>query len=283
VSLIKNLAVVRGGGDIATGSIYRLAAVGIKILVLEIERPTVIRRTVAFAQAVYDGEATVEGMRAVRVASPGDAFKKSLAGQISVLVDPSGESIRELEPEIVIDAMLAKRNLGTTADMAKIVVGLGPGFTAGMDVHAVIETKRGHYLGSVIYKGCAEPNTGIPGMIGGYGAERVIHSPAAGTVRNIAAIGDIVKKDEIIARVGNTEVPSPLDGVLRGLIQDGILVPKGFKIGDVDPRGKIEYCYSISDKARAVAGGTLEAVLSLRCGFRPSVMAADFMVNCRKY
>ena len=260
----SDLVVVRGAGDIATGTIYRLVRCGFQVVVLEIGEPTVIRRTVAFASAVFEGAAKVEGMEAVRAAGVKEALRIVSGGRIPVLVDPDAQCLGELKPTVVVDAILAKRNLGTRIDMADIVVGLGPGFTAGEDVHAVVETNRGHHLGTVILSGSTAPDTGIPGVIGGYGKERVIYSPAGGRIRTSANIGDTVKKGEIVAHVEEVPVFASLDGVLRGLIHDGLTVKPGMKIGDVDPRNVPEHCFTISDKARAIAGGVLEAILYLR-------------------
>lgn len=260
----NDLIIVRGGGDIASGTVHRLVRCGFKVLVLEVEQPTVIRRTVSFAQAVFDGETEVEGIRAVRVKSAGDALLEAERKRVPVIIDEPGDSIHVLKPEMVVDAVLAKKNIGTYATMAPIVIGLGPGFTAGEDVHAVIETNRGHNLGRLILKGSAEPNTDNPGEIGGYSVERIIRSPAKGLVKTTASIGDIVEKGQIVAYVGEVPVPAPLDGVLRGLIQNGLTVGDGLKIGDIDPRKHTEYCFSISDKARAIAGGVLEAILYLQ-------------------
>jgi xanthine dehydrogenase accessory factor len=269
--MYNDLVIVRGGGDLATGTIHRLTRCGFKVAVLEVGQPTVIRRTVAFAQAVFDGEATVEGIQAVRVNTVEEFSEIHKQKKIPILIDPAGESIKALKPQVVVDAIIAKRNLGTSLKMAPVVIGLGPGFTAGLDVHAVIETNRGHNLGRVIYNGSAEPDTGNPGEIGGYGKERIVRSPAAGIVHTKAKIGDIVEKDDIIGYIGEVPVLSPLNGVLRGLIQEGIEVPGNYKIGDVDPRGIVEHCYSISDKARAIAGGVLEAMLHLGQGDRSVV------------
>ena len=179
-----------------------------------------------------------------------------------VVEDPDGLWIDKLKPQIVVDAILAKKNMGTYKDMAPLVIGLGPGFTAGDDVHVVVETMRGHQLGRIITKGMAIPNTGIPGVIAGVGKERVIHSPAAGKMRNVAQITDIVKKGDIIAYIDDTPVYASLDGVLRGLLRDGFDIPKGFKIADIDPRiSEQGNCFTISDKARTIAGGVLQAVL----------------------
>lgn len=260
----EGLAVVRGGGDLATGTVCRLARCGFGVVVLETPCPTVIRRTAAFASAVFDGEAAVEGLTAVKAASAGDCFAILRAGKIPVLVDPGCESLGEFDPEVLVDAIIAKRNLGTHTGMASAVIGLGPGFCAGRDVHAVVETNRGHNLGRVIWRGGAEPNTGTPGTVGGYTQQRLVRAPAPGVIGSAARIGDSVKKGQMIAQVDGVPVYAPLDGVLRGLIQPGLRVEQGMKIGDVDPRNKREYCFSVSDKARAIAGGVLEAALVLR-------------------
>lgn len=229
----ERLVIVRGGGDLATGTIYRLWKLGFAVLALEIECPLVVRRTVAVAQAVFDGECAVEGMRAVKISSP-EEFDPSLG--INVLIDPSAESTRTLKPEIVVDALIAKYNNGTRRNMAPIVIGLGPGFSAPDDVHAVIETQRGHSLGRVIWRGAAEPNTGDPGMVGGYGRERLLRAPANGSVKEFCRIGDSVAENEIIAEVAGVPVKTVLAGVVRGLIHPSVTVVKGQKIGDIDPR-----------------------------------------------
>lgn len=260
----NNLVIVRGGGDLATGTIARLRQCGFPVVVLEVPAPSAIRRTVAFCEAVYTGAQTVEGMTCRRAGTP-DAARAMLAqGELPLLVDPEGASIAALRPMAVVDAILAKKNLGTRRQMAPITVALGPGFTAGQDVDAVVETMRGHDLGRVIYTGAARPNTGVPGLIGGYGAERVIHSPAAGTLRAVRRIGDGVEQGEPIAFVGGTPVPATLTGLLRGLIRDGYPVTEGLKIADIDPRaGEAKNCFTISDKSRCIAGGVVEALLHL--------------------
>lgn len=255
------LVAVRGGGDLATGVVHRLIMSGFRVVILEIEQPTVIRRTVSFAEAVYVGDVTVEGIMARKVHSTEEAFQCITDGVLPVLVDPLAVSLEKLKPHIVVDAILAKKNLGTKKEMAPVVIGLGPGFCAGEDVHAVIETNRGHNLGRVFYKGSAEPDTGIPGIIGGFDYQRVLRAPVSGVIRNVKEICTRVKAGEIIAYVENSPVISNLDGVLRGLITDGLTVTKNLKIGDVDPRCKIEYCYSVSDKARSLGGGVLEAIM----------------------
>ena len=263
---MKNLIIVRGGGDLATGTIYKLKKSGFPVLILEVPNPSAIRRNVAFCEAVYQGSQRVEDMTCYLAESVEQAEQFISQGKLCVLVDPKGESISRLEPLAVIDAILAKKNLGTNRNMAPITLALGPGFTAGEDVDAVIETKRGHNLGRVLWKGAAAPNTGIPGIIGGYGKERVIHSPAKGILRNVKKITDTVSKGEVIAVVeteeGDVSVEATLDGILRGLIRDGYPVHVGFKMADIDPRAEeYENCFTISDKARCIAGGVLEAVL----------------------
>ena len=269
MSGVENLIIVRGGGDLATGTIYKLHQCGFPVLVLETANPSAIRRNVAFSEAVYQGTQTVEGLTCTLASSAAEAEEWLKRGRLTMLVDPAGTAIDYFTPLAVVDAILAKKNLGTCRDMAPITVALGPGFTAGVDVDAVVETKRGHNLGKVLYSGSAAPNTGIPGIIGGYGKERVIHSPAAGILRNVAKITDTVEKGQVIAYVetenGKISVYATLTGLLRGLIRDGYPVSQGFKIADIDPRlDEYNNCFTISDKARCIAGGVLEAILHLR-------------------
>lgn len=265
----ENVIIVRGGGDLATGTIYKLYQCGFSVLVLETERPSAIRRNVAFSEAVYQGSQTVEGVTCLLANSFEQANAYLREGKLTMLVDPAGDCIDDFQPLAVVDAILAKKNLGISRGFAPITVALGPGFEAGVDVDAVVETKRGHNLGKVLYSGAAAPNTGIPGIIGGYGKERVIHSPASGILRNVARITDTVTQGQTIALVeteaGEVPVQATLTGLLRGLIRDGYPVTKGFKIADIDPRLE-EYnnCFTISDKARCIAGGVLEAILHLK-------------------
>lgn len=273
----KDLIVVRGAGDLATGTIHRLKKAGFRLLVLEAEHPAAIRRQVALSEAVYAGSARVEDVEAVRmdVDLAEKKNRKEFLEQemeriwkkdgVPVLVDPAGLSIAALRPAVVVDAILAKKNLGTTKEMAPLVIALGPGFTAGEDVDVVIETKRGHNLGRVIRSGSAVPNTGIPGIIGGYGKERVMHAQAEGILRNVASIGDIVEARAVIAEIetenGTVPVEASLSGLLRGMIRDGYPVTKGFKIADIDPRQEeLQNCFTISDKARCIAGSVLEVI-----------------------
>ncbi len=265
---MDKLIIVRGGGDIATGTIARLHRCGFRVLSLEAARPSAIRRNAAFSEAVYEGRAVVEGIECVLVHSVDEARERLKSGGVTMLVDETGASIAALHPMAVVDAILAKRNLGTHRGMCDITVALGPGFVAGEDVDAVIETQRGHNLGRVIYAGSAAPNTGVPGVIAGYAKERVIHSPAAGVLRCEAELASEVKKGQRIARVvtdsGDVPVYATIDGLLRGLIRDGYPVTQGFKIADIDPRlAEKQNCYTISDKARAIGGGVLEAILAL--------------------
>ena len=266
---LENLVVVRGGGDIATGTIYKLYQCGFKVLILEILNPSAIRRNVAFSEAVYQGEQTVENVTCVLAADPEEAMRLLREGKLVMMIDPKGTCIPRMNPFAVVDGILAKKNLGTHREMAPVTVALGPGFTAGVDVDAVIETKRGHSLGRVIYHGDAIKNTGVPGMIGGYANERVIRSPGEGILKNVRKITDVVTRGEVIAVVEkegeSIPVRATIDGLLRGLIRDGYPVTKNFKIADIDPRmDEYENCFTISDKARCIAGGVLEAIMHLR-------------------
>ena len=259
----KTRLIVRGGGDLASGVIHRLHRCGYQVLVLECGKPSAIRRKVSFGEAVYDGISRVEGITG-RLISQIDEYQKAWdAGEIPVLVDESGEAAKELKPDAMIDAILAKKNLGTTREMAPLTVALGPGFEAGKDVDFVVETQRGHDLARIISEGPAAPNTGVPGVIAGYGKERVIHAPAAGIMHNRSRIGDIVEKDQIIAMVGETPVRASLTGVLRGIIRDGYKLPEGMKIADIDPRKEQKKnCNTISDKARCIAGSVVEVLMA---------------------
>jgi xanthine dehydrogenase accessory factor len=257
----NRLIIVRGAGDLATGTIIRLAHAGYPVLALETGTPTVIRRTVSLAEAMFSGVATVEDVTAKRIASSDEAYPLIDAGIVPILADSEGKAIAEMHPEVVIDAIIAKRNLGTHITDAPLVIALGPGFTAGVDCHVVIETQRGHNLGRIIRSGSAAENTGVPGVIAGYGIERVIHAPCEGTFNHAGKeIGDLVEEGETIAMIGEVPVKTVIAGKLRGLLRDGLAVTKGFKVADVDPRGKEAIHTTVSDKANAIAGGVLEAV-----------------------
>lgn len=263
--MTKEKVVIRGGGDIASGTINKLHRCGFQVLVLEIALPTAIRRKVCYGEAVYEGEVTVDGISAVLISSIEEVEIAWLNGKIPVVIDPEGLLIKKICPIALIDCILAKKNLGTNIDMAPITVAIGPGFVAGKDVHAVIETMRGHNLGRIIWEGTAIKNTGIPGDIKGYSKDRVIYSPVKGHIKVMKDIGSVVLKNEVIATVEDKKILATIDGVLRGMIRDGFEVKQGLKIADIDPRlSEIDNCYTISDKARCIAGGVLEAVLFLK-------------------
>ena len=257
------VAVIKGAGDIASGIATRLKRAGFDIVMTDIERPTSIRNTVSFSQAIIYGEFCVEGIKAVCAKNTGEIQDILVRGDIAVIADENARCIKTLKPDVIIDAILAKKNTGTTRNDAATVIGVGPGFTAKIDCDAVVETKRGHDLGRVIYSGKASENTGIPGNIAGFTEERIIRAPRDGAFIPKKKIGDNAKKGEIIAYVGNEPVFATIDGVIRGLLPEGIKVYKGMKSGDIDPRGIKDYCYTCSDKALAVAGGVLEAILNL--------------------
>lgn len=254
--------VVKGGGDLASGVVYRLTKAGFPVTITELAQPLAIRRPVAFATAVYEGFITVDGITARRVDGPPAVKSVQAAGEIPVLVDPQGASLAELNPAVVVDARIAKRNLGTTRADAPLVIALGPGFTAGVDCHAVIETNRGHCLGRVFWDGTAEPDTGKPGRVQGHTSDRVLRAPANGFVHPQVAIGEAVTQGDVVATVGDVPITAPFDGVLRGLIHPSVPVTAGLKVGDVDPRAERDYCFLISEKSLAIGGGVLEAVLS---------------------
>lgn len=306
----KNLLIIcRGAGDLATGIIHRLHRAGHRVIALETDYPAAIRRQVSFCEAVYDGSAVVEGVTARLVPALADAETDTEtysgendtpaahivsekwdssaieavleAGEVPLLIDPKGESIALLKPDVVVDAIIAKKNLGTTIDMAPLVIGVGPGFTAGQDVHLVIESMRGHNLARIITDGMAQPNTGVPGNIAGFTSERVIHAPAAGYIHDVKKIGDIVQKGDEIARIYPDKesydnalseyvpVNATITGIIRGLIREGYYFRKGFKIADIDPReSEITNCFTISDKARSIAGSVLEAVSAFEHGVK---------------
>jgi xanthine dehydrogenase accessory factor len=249
--------VVRGGGDLATGVVQKFFRAGFPVVILETSAPTAIRRSVSLCEAVYDGFAQVEDMGCRKVSGSDELETCWQEGTVPLLVDPRGESIRTIRPAAVIDAILAKRNLGTHHGMADITIALGPGFCAGEDVDVVIETMRGHNLGRLVFSGYAMPDTGIPGDIDGKSAQRVIHAPVNGTVIHKKRIGDVVEAGETLFTVGGTEVRAPFSGLLRGLVREGTIVPGGMKVADIDPRIDVDW-RTISDKARCLGGAALE-------------------------
>ncbi len=256
------LVLVRGGGDLATGAAVRLHRCGFAVVVTEIERPLAVRRRVALAEAVYAGSITIEEVTGRRAAAAEAVAAILEAGEIPVLVDPEACSREVLAPLALVDGRMRKAPSEIGLEAAPFVVGLGPGFTAGVDCHAVVETKRGHRLGRVIWNGQAEPDTGVPGRVAGYDVDRVLRAPASGVIRGLKAIGDLVQAGEAIAEIEGAVLLAPFDGALRGLLHDGLAVEVGAKIGDLDPRKDPSYCFLISDKSLAVGGGVLEALLS---------------------
>ena len=262
--LKDRVIIIKGAGEMATGVACRLYQANLRrILMLETASPLAVRRNVSFCEAVHEQRKSVEGIEAVKVAEEAEVRQAWEAGKIAVRIDPNGESIRSLRPDTLIDATLAKRNLGISIADAPLVIALGPGFTAGTDCHVVVETNRGHNLGRLITAGSADANTGIPGSIAGYTVERVLRAPADGLFSTERQIGDPVRKGDVIGRVGTAEVATQIDGILRGLIKPGSTVTRGLKIGDIDPRGEASYCDTISEKARALGGAMLEAMLAV--------------------
>lgn len=257
------LVLVRGAGDIATGIGYRLHQSGFQVAMTDLPTPTSIRRTICFSEAILHGEMTVEGVTSYLAKDIKCAKAILSRGDIAVLADPDGRAIGALKPDVVVDAILAKRNLGTHLEDAPVVIGVGPGFTAGGDCHCVVETMRGHTLGRVYYAGSALANTGVPGNIGGFTLERILRAPCDGVFRGVHQIGDQVEMDEVCAYVDSQPVKSAIKGILRGLLPDGLRVYAGMKSGDVDPRCELSHCYMISDKALSIAGGVLEGILHL--------------------
>jgi len=256
------VVLIRGAGEMASAVAHRLYQSHFKICMLEVSQPLAVRRKVSFCEAVYDGEKEVEGVRAKLTPNPEQIHSIWEDGKIPLLVDPDLKRTKHfLKPDVLIDGIMAKKNLGTQINDASLVVGLGPGFTAGKDVHLVIETNRGHALGKVIHHGAAEPDSGIPGDIGGYTAERVLKTMKKGIFHAHKDIGDKVNKGSVVAVIDDFPVIAEISGVMRGLLREGIEVKKGVKVGDIDPRGKRELCFAISDKGRAIAGGVLEAIL----------------------
>ncbi len=261
------LVAVKGAGDLATGVIHRLKRAGFAVMATELPRPTVLRRTVAFAEAVTSGQTTVEGITACRVDSVADVRMALASGFVPIVVDPGSMTLRQMQPRVLVEATLSKHNSGITMNDAPIVIALGPGYEAGKDAHAVIETNRGHNLGRVYLQGSAEPNTGIPGTIGGYASERLLRASCTGRLYGVRQIGDQVRAGEVVAIVksneGDIPISAAISGILRGLVHDDLVVSTDMKVGDIDPRAVREHCFTISDKSRAIGGGVLEAVLYL--------------------
>ena len=254
---------IKGGGDLASGVAWRLHRCGFKVYLTELDQPMAVRRKVSFCEAVYDGEIVVEGVKARLIRDPKETAGAWKEGQIPVLIDPRGASKSITRPEVIVDAILAKKNLGTSIRDAHLVIALGPGFEAGRDAHYVVETNRGHNLGRLLSSGSAEPNTGVPGSVKGITADRILRSSSEGLWESALDIGDPVKQGETVGTVAGIPVIAKTDGILRGLIRPGIHVSEDLKIGDIDPRGVKASCFTISDKALAIAGGVLEGILSI--------------------
>ncbi|MEJ2723169.1 MAG: selenium-dependent molybdenum cofactor biosynthesis protein YqeB [Deltaproteobacteria bacterium] len=252
---------IRGGGDLASGVAWRLHRCGFKVLITEIAHPTAVRRKVSFCEAVYDGKTEVEGVLAVLIKDADTAYDVWNQRQIPVFVDPRAQTKQVIKPDVMVDAILAKKNLGTVREDAPLVIALGPGIEAGKDAHFVVETNRGHRLGKLLSAGAAEPDTGVPGPIQGVTSDRVLRAPTDGRWRTTAGIGELVRKGDQVGTVDQAPVHALIDGALRGLIRPGLTVSKGLKIGDIDPRGKKAFCDTISEKALAISGGVLEGIL----------------------
>ncbi|MCP4721535.1 MAG: EF2563 family selenium-dependent molybdenum hydroxylase system protein [Desulfobacteraceae bacterium] len=260
---IKELVIaIKGGGEMATGVATTLFQANFKhIFMMEIENPRAVRRRVSFCEAVHEGTATVEGVKAKKVVGIDGIRSAWESNCIPVLVDPDWNTIKVIHPHVVVDGIIAKKNLGTDSSQAPLVIGLGPGFEAGGDVHMVIETNRGHNLGRVILEGSPEPNTGIPGSIGGFTRERVLRAPCSGIFKSFLTLGASINKNDVIGHVDNQPVVAQINGILRGLIKNPARVKERLKIGDIDPRGNTEYCTTVSEKVRAVGGSVLQAIL----------------------
>ncbi len=262
MNLDRPLVLVRGGGDLATGVAARLHRSGFAVVVTEIAKPLAVRRLVALAEAIYAGETRIEDFVGRRVEGMQEALDVLSAGEVPVLIDPDAHICHALQPLALVDGRMLKKAQPLDIARAPLIVGLGPGFSAGENCHAVVETNRGHNMGRVLWEGPAEADTGVPEPVAGHAVDRVLRAPTAGEVRAQASLGTIVKKGELIATVGNADLLAPFDGALRGLLHDGVQVITGEKIGDLDPRSQVEFCFRISDKALAVGGGVLEALLS---------------------
>lgn len=258
---MDNLVLFRGAGELASGAIRRLALAGFPVIALETSKPLCVRRTVSYASAIYDSEIEIEGIKGKYYKDLDEVVEMNGGREIAVLIDPEGLAIQKLSPKILIDARMMKKNPDTNSDMAPVVIALGPGYTAPEDAHNVIETSRGHDLGRVITNGSASRDTGIPGEVGGETIKRVIRAPKSGIFESTANLGDMVNAFQVVGKVNGIEVKSEISGMLRGLIHDGVEILEGTKIGDVDPRGNSDYLHTISDKANAIAGGVMEAVL----------------------
>ncbi len=268
---MATLIIIRGAGEMASGVAYRLHRAGLKVVMTELPQPLAVRRLVCFSEAVYEGQCTVEGIEARRVKDPTDTLKilqVMAKGIIPVLIDPEGESIPALHPTVVIDARMLKKPVELIPTRVNLIIGLGPGFTAGKNCHAAIETNRGHTLGRVYWEGSPQADTGIPDAVGSVREKRVLRAPTNGILKTNAAIGDHIEEGQVIAEVNGQAIIAPFEGVLRGLLRDGLEVSQNLKVGDLDPRNDPSYCSLVSDKALAIGGAALEAILS-KANLRP--------------
>jgi len=253
---------IRGGGDLATGVAVRLHRAGFSVLVLEIQQPLAVRRLVALAEAIYAGRVVVEGIEGRRADSPEEVAALLQTGVIPVLVDPQAESTSGLRPAAIVDGRMRKAPSELPLDSVPLILGLGPGFEAGVDCHAVIETRRGHHLGRILWQGRASPDTKVPEAVEGYAVDRVLRAPRSGVMQGLATLGSLVRQGEALLAIDGQQVVAPFDGALRGLLHDGVRVERGMKVGDLDPRRETRFCREVSDKALAVGGAALEAILS---------------------
>lgn len=272
MDLNKKLILVRGAGDLASGIIWSLSYAGLRVVCVDIEKPSCIRTEVSFSNAIYDNVKTLNGITCVHVKDVNDIEAIHESGKVALMIDPTAQILKTIKFDVVVDAILAKRNTGTTIDMADIVIGVGPGFTAGVDCHYAVETMRGHMLGTVYEKGSPIPDTGTPGLIASHSSDRVMHAPCEGIFHNVHKIGDIVLKGDVLSKIeeyidgkptGNTkDLNASIDGLLRGILRDGFYAKNGLKCADIDPRiSEHDNCFTISDKSRAIGNATLSAVL----------------------
>ena len=259
------IVLIRGGGDLASGVAFRLYKAGFRIVIAELPKPLTVRRLASFSEAIYTGEVMLEGITAKRVNEIDDplwVLQLLSKGRIPVMVDPDGKSIQAVHPTVIVDARMLKIPPEALRHTARLYIGLGPGFIGGANCHAAIETQRGPWLGRVLWDGPAQSDSGVPESIGNVHSERVLYAPSDGTMVAMKTIGEIVQEGEVVAEINNQPVIAPFKGILRGLIHPDVVIQKGMKIGDMDPRNDPILCNHVSDKALAVGGGVLEAILS---------------------
>ncbi len=259
------IVLIRGGGDLASGVAFRLHKSGFRVVIAELLKPLAVRRLASFSEAIYAGEVTIEGITAKKVSKLDDPLRvlQLLSkGRIPLLIDPDGKSVQSVHPSVIVDARMLKLPPEALKHSAKLYIGLGPGFIGGGNCHAAIETQRGPWLGRVLWDGPTQPDSGTPEAVGEKQTDRVLLSPIDGALVAMKMIGDLIKQGETVAEVNGQLIVAPFDGVLRGLIHSEVEIHKGMKIGDLDPRNDPQLCNHISDKALAIGGGVLEAILS---------------------